>query len=179
MSKITTFFQVTFTAWRYLPVMLALFFIGCNTSQDWRTETHPARGKVTVNGESPVNLFVILNPLETPFDSRNSKPWGIVDANGDYRVMTYESNDGAPIGTYAITMRWPFDPSKSTDRLQGVYNTIENSPLTITITQGENILPPIELKNVKVAKASSNTNSPSTQLHADLIPSSSADGQVP
>lgn len=125
--------------------------VGCG-GEDWQAETHPASGRITINGEAPVGAVVELHSTGEKPDVRNSRPWGIVQEDGSYTLTTYERGDGAPSGEYAVIIKWPPDVSQPSlaDRLNGAYANPERSPWTVTINDGENKLTPIEITGAKV-----------------------------
>ncbi|GIW98619.1 MAG: hypothetical protein KatS3mg111_1952 [Pirellulaceae bacterium] len=135
-------------------VIWALFFAsGCGDA-DWHAETHPAQGRITINGSPPVGAVITLYPTGGKVDTRNSTPWALVEEDGSFTLSTYELGDGAPAGAYKLTVRWPVDVTDMsaalTDRLQGAYSRPERSQWTVTIEEGENQLPPIEITGAKV-----------------------------
>ncbi len=72
--------------------------------------------------------------------------------DGSVRLSTYESGDGAPLGEYAVTVRWPPDvtvPSLE-DRLGGAYATAQTSRWKVEITETENRLPEIAIEAPKL-----------------------------
>lgn len=124
---------------------------GCSNREHWMTETYPATGTVTVNGEKAEGAIVMLFPAGDPIDQRNSKPWAQVDADGTYRLGTYDAEDGVPVGDYEVTLVW--SGGLGPDRLKGAYSSPANSVMTVTIAPETNELPPIELEDVSVLAA--------------------------
>lgn len=90
----------------------------------------------------------MLFPSDGPVDVRNSKPWGVVNADGSYRLGTYELEDGAPPGEYDVTLVWSL--GLGPDRLKGAHSVPEKAVMHVTISQTNNELPPIELSGVSV-----------------------------
>ena len=137
-----------------LPLLLgaaaAAACAGCG--DDWQAETHPARGRVTVNGQPPAGAIVELHSAGGKPDVRNSRPWAVVGDDGSYTLTTYEKGDGAPAGSYKVVVRWPPDVSQPSlaDRLGGAFSTPQRSRWTVTVAEGENELPPIEITGAKV-----------------------------
>lgn len=133
-----------------LGLAASLACLGCG--QDWQAPTHPAKGQITINGEPPVGAVVELHSTGEQPDVRNSRPWAIVQADGSYTLTTYETADGAPIGQYAVIVKWPPDVSKPSleDRLRGAYARSERSRWKVTIAEGDNELPPIAITGAKV-----------------------------
>lgn len=134
-----------------IAVALAcLLCAGCG--EDWQAETHPASGQVTINGEPPTGALVHLFSAGEKVDVRASRPWGVVQDDGTFTLTTYETGDGAPAGEYAFTIVWPVDSSvpSLSDRLGYQFSQPEQSKWKFTIKEGDNILPPVEMTNVKV-----------------------------
>jgi hypothetical protein len=134
-----------------LAMAAGLAFPGCGG--DWKADTAPASGRVTINGKPAAGLIVELHPTGPPVDARNSRSWGKVQEDGSFTLSAYEDRDGVPPGEYAITLTWPVDSSVfgSPDRLGRRYDKPEKSEWKASIkTGGPNVLPPIELTNVAV-----------------------------
>lgn len=125
---------------------------GCG-GEDWQAETYPARGRITINGESPAGAVIELHSIGEQPDVRNSRPWAVVQGDGSYALSTYEQGDGAPPGEYAVAVRWPPDVSQPSlaDRLGGAYANAQKSPWKVTIDAEDNELPLIEITGVNVA----------------------------
>lgn len=124
--------------------------VGC--SDDWKADTQPVEGRVTINGEPPEGALVHLYPVGEKVDIRGSRPWGMVEADGTYTLSTYELGDGAPVGEYTFTITWPVDPStpSPTDRLGYAYSSAEKSDYGVTVVEGVTELEPIEMTGVRV-----------------------------
>ena len=139
-------------------VCAALLVAGCVAFQgcggkDWQAETHPSRGRLTVNGQPAGGAVVELHSTgETKPDVRNSRPWAVVQEDGTYTLSTYERGDGAHLGEYAVVVRWPPDVNQPSllDRLGNAYSRPEKSKWRVTIAEGENELPPVEITGAKV-----------------------------
>lgn len=136
---------------RCLALAFCVLFAGCG-GDDWEVATYPAQGRILINGEPPAGAVLELHAVGDEPDVRNSRPWAIVQDNGSFTLTTYESGDGAPAGEYAVTVRWPPDVAQPSlaDRLGGAYATVERSPSKVTISRGENLIPPIEIEKAKV-----------------------------
>jgi hypothetical protein len=136
---------------------LSLICLGCG-GEDWQAATYPAAGQISINGQPPAGAVVELHSVGEKPDARNSRPWGIVQDDGTFTLSTYERGDGAPLGDYALTVRWPPDVSQPSlaDRLGGAYTRAEGSPWRVTISEGSNELQKIEITNAKIdSKATS------------------------
>ncbi|QDT14084.1 hypothetical protein [Alienimonas californiensis] len=130
----------------------ALGLVGCSGREDWQVETQPVRGAVLINGEVPENAVLTLYPQGGPIDVRKSKPWGKVDADGTFVLQTYEQGDGAPPGTYDVTLVWRKDPSVlgSPDQLGGAYDEVRESQWTVAVEAGREELDPLRIDGVKI-----------------------------
>ena len=128
-----------------------LTLVGCSSS-DWKAKTFQVTGTVSINGESPVGLVVSLVSVGSPVDSRASRPWGIVQEDGHYKLTTYDSqSDGAPAGRYAVTLFWPKNiHGDPTDRLYGIHRSSKKPVAEFVIDEKTTTLPPIVLTKVKV-----------------------------
>jgi len=123
---------------------------GCRKADAWKVKTYPASGTVIINGKPAEGVIVNFHPIGKPTDIRESIPWGKVQPDGTYHLRTYQEGDGAPPGEYHVTLKWKPSPSSVADKLNHVYQDPEKSVWKFTIAPGQNDLPQIELKNVKV-----------------------------
>lgn len=141
----------------HIRLCLIILFVGnlsgCS-GESWHARTFPVEGTIFINDTVPEGLVVLLKSTQGPVDSRGSTPYGTVGSDGRYRVGTYEFHDGAPTGEYAVVLNWPIDPKlPSGDRLKNKYNSLDKSPLSVTIIEGENTIPEIRLDKVKILPA--------------------------
>ena len=129
-----------------------ILFGGCGESNN-RVAVYPVRGKVIYRGEPAAGAKVVLYAVE-PRDSNTPIPEGEVQEDGAFRLTSYEEGDGAPAGRYKATVVWnePIPPGMHAesfsprDRLGGRYSDPNRSGLTATVTEGNNVLEPFELK---------------------------------
>ncbi len=133
---------------------------GCTDSH--KVPTYQVSGNLTINQKPAEGAIVILQSVGKDVDRRGSKPWGLVDKNGNFQTTTYEHLDGAPVGEYAVTFMWRYDnhSEKSPDRLNGHFMKLENSPMTVSIERKANQLPPIVVNDVKQLREPSRSNEP-------------------
>jgi hypothetical protein len=76
---------------------------GCGSDQ---LDLVRVKGKVTVDGKPVGPLTIYLAPQTSEALPVN----GYVDANGQFELTTYKAGDGAPEGTYAVSLME--DPTK-------------------------------------------------------------------
>jgi hypothetical protein len=112
---------------------------------------YPVSGKVLVDGKPAVKALITFHPMSGPKDQ--AIPYAETGADGTFRPSTRLTGDGAPAGEYALTILWPEvkidhgEEISGRDRLGGRYANAGDSNLKLTIKEGENSLPPIELKS--------------------------------
>lgn len=142
-------------SFRYLAMACLLAMAGGCMQESWKADTYPVTGNVIINGEKPENAIITLIAVGTPPDSRHSRPWGFVKADGSYRLTTYKVGDGCPPGEYAVTVIWPISSTgPSPDRMKNKYRDATDPVMTVTVQPSENILPTIELTGVKMLPTS-------------------------
>lgn len=146
---------------RALLIVPVLLVPGC-FGKKWQATLQPAHGTCLVNGLPATSAIVLLFPKSGNIDVRESKPWGVVDDKGEYRLSTYQSGDGIPIGDYDVTLVWLADRSqpKSADRLRDRYSDPKKPLMSISIQEGENTLPLIDLKESKLLPSSHSADVP-------------------
>ncbi len=136
-----------------LNMAVAMLFAGCSADKQ-AVETYATSGQVTFKGKPAQGARVIFF-----YASENLRgqllptPQATVDETGNFRVSCFGDEDGAPAGAYRLGIVWRKKPSgdsygdsRPPDRLKGRYGNPLRSGLTATIVEGENILPPIQLK---------------------------------
>jgi hypothetical protein len=105
---------------------------------------HPAAG-VARTGKTPlVGAQIRLHPrgMTLPDDA---VPTATVQADGTFTLTTFTKGDGAPAGDYVATVQWfrvAKDGSVGGNALPRRYASPATSPLTVTIREGANSLPP-------------------------------------
>ncbi|RCS44632.1 hypothetical protein DTL42_17065 [Bremerella cremea] len=131
-----------------IPLLLTTVTqLGCQ--QESSLAVYPVRGTLTVNGEPAQGAILGFHPTQGDLDERGTIPAGKVKQDGTFAVSTFDVEDGAPAGEYKVTVFWPQFPGRDDpgdDRLRGKYALPAKSTTKVTITPGENKLPPIELK---------------------------------
>jgi hypothetical protein len=134
--------KLLFTAF----MVASLGLIGCGQSK--KVPTYPVAGKVLLGGKPLAHAIVVLHP--DGGEPNADRPRATTDSDGSFTIQTTDGQDGAPAGTYRITVeQWL--ASKRTDegpsnRLPAKYAKPESSGLTATIVPGPNELQPIVLK---------------------------------
>lgn len=159
----TTTLRVVVTA--FLLASLSTVF-GCG---DGRVARYPVFGAVHVDGQPAAGAIVVFCPTETSPEAERLRPAGRTDVAGNFKLTTIDPDDGAPAGTYKIMVQWPEGAEaaagaggpnglpaaavdrggrggpRPADRLQGKYYSLERTPLTASVEEQANELPPFEL----------------------------------
>lgn len=63
----------------------------------------PVTGTINVNGKPASGAHVTFHPVD---GVSAVTPSGVVDETGQFRLTTYAPADGAPAGSYRITVSW-------------------------------------------------------------------------
>jgi hypothetical protein len=130
----------------YAAAVAALALAGCGKTES-RVPVHPVSGKVLVGGKPVAGVMIVLHAADGS-QPAPSKPNAKTAADGTFHLSTYDPQDGAPAGEYAVTLFWfknnP-DDDGSADRFKGKYGNPEKPVQKVTIAAGTNELPVIEV----------------------------------
>ena len=126
-------------------ILISLIITGC--SGDDRGLA-PVSGTVLFNGKPLPNAGIIFTP-----DEDNTRVGvGSTDKDGKYKLTSFQINDGAKIGKYAITIRAEeggdskLKPADALDFVRGKiitplkYSRPENSGLTAEVARKNNVI---------------------------------------
>ena len=137
---------------RFTPVALLLLLLGGCTQAEPKLELFPVSGRVTLRGEpldrAELCFFGLDEALQVP---HAPFPEAVTDANGEFTLVSYESDAGAPAGKYRVTLvcrhSESADPEArdmARDLFGGKYESPDESPLIVEIAAGENRLTDFE-----------------------------------
>jgi hypothetical protein len=133
-----------------LGTVLVLLAFGCSTG----TGLHPVHGKVLLDGEPAVGALVVFHPCTKP-EKTTLRPSARVASDGSYKLGTYVADDGAPPGTYTVTIVMSVtrtEPSsratvRKAQRFPARYAQPSKSPLSATVQAAPTEVPPFELSS--------------------------------
>lgn len=131
-----------------LLVASLLMLTGCSSKPE--ISVYETRGSLLVGGKPASGAVIGFHPLSGDFDSRGTRPAGVVNSDGSFEVSTFGLNDGSPAGEYALSIVWPQYPGKDDpgeDRLRGKYANPKTSTIHVKIEERLNQLDSIDLKN--------------------------------
>jgi hypothetical protein len=132
----------------YRLLLLAMLFLlscgGCSNSES-RLPTFAVTGQVLQNNKPVPNATVVLHPVN---GDSTTKPRGKTDAQGNFKLTTYDLEDGAPSGEYLVTVeQWlttnPEEGPKN--RLPSKFSKPESSLLTAKVDNNPNNTLKLEL----------------------------------
>lgn len=117
---------------------------------------YPTSGKVLVNGRPADGARVVFYPNSPGVDGQElPTPAATTDVNGEFRLESYKLADGAPAGSYKVTVVWLEPPPPNAevlgvynqkDRLGGRFSNPDTSNLTAEVAEGGGEIPPFDLK---------------------------------
>jgi hypothetical protein len=150
------------TAAASLAFLLAsIAFGGCGAGKPApRYASYPVRGQVLFQGKPLAGALVTFHPVEeSRFSQDIPRPTGHTDDDGKFRLTTTTTGDGAPAGPYLVAISGlarppsegsvlpdPNKPLAKADITKGRYLDPKKSGLKADVKEGENELPPFELK---------------------------------
>jgi len=146
-----------------LALLALVFFSGCDKPRE-QVPVVPVTGKLTVNGKPAAGALVVLHPAAgaLPTDIR---PNAYVGADGTFRLNTYGSSDGAPVGDYVVTVEWRKletkqgqEPQLGPNLVPKEYAKSSTSKLKATVAEGGTDLGTLAITGQATRTASQPTN---------------------
>jgi hypothetical protein len=136
-----------------LVLVWSALSLGRGHGRPERLLVYPVTGKVLVNGRPAAGAAIVLHPQDP---SLSARPRAVVQSDGSLAVTTYEPGDGAPAGEYKATVEWRRpaagqevggDGPPPPNVLPPDYASSATTPLTVTVEEGENEIPPLRFEN--------------------------------
>jgi hypothetical protein len=118
---------------------------------------YPVKGKVLFKGQPVEGAQVVFRPAAESAGGDSQKgsaapnSYGDVKSDGTFTLRTEPIGEGAPAGDYAVMISWytrtnPDDPLSSKSKLPAKYADPTSPILKATVKEGNNELPPFDLK---------------------------------
>jgi hypothetical protein len=115
------------------------------------------KGKVLFKGQPAEGAQIVFRPAgeaagaNSQSTTAQSNPYGDVKADGTFTLRTEPYGEGAPAGDYVVLISWytqsnPDDPLSSKSKLPAKYADPTTPLLKATVKEGDNDLPPFDLK---------------------------------
>jgi hypothetical protein len=131
-------------------IMMCTLAAGC--ADGGRAPVYPVRGQILLNGK-PLAEAIVTFHLQDGGVS-DALPSGHTDAEGRFALTSYQPQDGAPAGAYAISVvcfrAQPLRKgveSAAQNVVPSRYANAATSKLTATVVPGNNELPPLQVKS--------------------------------
>ena len=108
-----------------------LVLAGCGKSEFHKV--YPVTGKILVDGQPAAACLIYLNRTFDDDHPRRVTPYAVTEANGEFQITSYITNDGAPEGEYVVTIEWRERSGllknnfEGIDRLDGAYAKVSNN----------------------------------------------------
>jgi len=125
-----------------------LFVVGCGGG---KPTPYPVTGIVTAaDGKPAAGALVQFHPAGSEYPDLRFT--GMTDDAGRFSLTTNRTGDGAPAGTYAVTVVWPNPPKRPMEppsgyRLNGRYANKDTSKISFIVQKAAtNEVPPITLQ---------------------------------
>jgi hypothetical protein len=130
-----------------LILFASLVLSGCGPTNPHEAKRSSVRGSLhTADGKPAVGATVTLHP--TDGSKPDPLPFAVVGADGAFVIGGKSAGDGAPPGTYAVTVVWrsvvPADTPE--DKLNGRYSNPTKPLTTVTVQDRDSDLGPLKLK---------------------------------
>jgi hypothetical protein len=132
--------------WFCVGAGVLLVAAGCGKpARPGELPVYPVGGRVTYKGEPMPFAILTFSPAGQPF-AQALKSRATADKNGNYRLTTYEKDDGVPAGEYAVVLYVPLkDPYEleapnPPDKLKHAYIDPAKSKLRYTVKPEPNTI---------------------------------------
>jgi hypothetical protein len=142
-----------------LAMGVCLLICGCGSKPADRPDVHPVRGRLLIGGQPTPGACVTLHALGNT-GAAKFMPHGRVEPDGSFRLSTFNTFDGAPVGKYALCVVWPGPPPKGEgddvdgpDRLRNIYADPKRPATQVEIARDTTELATIELKAVETTRS--------------------------
>jgi hypothetical protein len=127
-----------------LVALVAMLATSCESNK--RVPVFPVSGQVLFGGKPIPRALLVFHPA----GESSLRPLGAAEEDGSFTLSTYDDGDGAPVGEYIVTVEWRRlatidDDKPPPNLLPAKYTNPKTSGLTARITEGDNVLPPIQL----------------------------------
>jgi hypothetical protein len=111
---------------------------------------YPVLGTVSLDGKPISGAQVVLHAVDSS-KLGDFTPTGVTDENGTFEISSYQPRDGAPEGSWSVTVSWPeilpgggSDPEYGRERLPLKYQDPDKSGLVLS--SSEDLRDPVVLE---------------------------------
>lgn len=138
-------FGPTLLLWPFCVLLLSSFtFSGCKEADVRPYSVFPVDGQFLIH-DKPASLTVLtFHRLDSEGDYPQKRWSVVVKDDGHFVPVQSDGAIGLPSGKYALTIDW-LDLSEHQE-FEGQFSTVDKPLTTITVQEGINFIPPINLK---------------------------------
>ncbi len=134
------------TAAAGVALLMLVLVSGCSQqSAAPPVPVHPVTGQVTFNGKPAVGAAVVFHAKAA--DGQFPAPRAYTDSQGNYALSTFNGQDGAPAGEYAVTVELRAPVLKDGELVAGPnvipqpYGSPKTTKLQVRVAEGSNTVP--------------------------------------
>lgn len=128
-------------------LLLLVAALGCDAPEPIGPAAQSVQGSVVYQGKPASGFRVTFYP-QFDIGPRQFAPSAMTDAEGNFKLTSYQAEDGAPAGKYAVAIEWPreinkgegYDVPPTVDGLKGRFADPAKSKWQVDVLAGENRL---------------------------------------
>jgi hypothetical protein len=127
---------------RRFALVLVLCVVCCSCEKEPpRKATYPVTGTVLVDRQ-PVDQIAIRCISVAGIDQKDpTESATFTDAEGKFKISTYKSGDGVPVGSYVLTFQWGqwnlISRQYGGDKFNGKYADTKTSTIKFDVKEGQ------------------------------------------
>ena len=130
-----------------IGILAVLGVAGCGKAGP---KLHPVHGKVLFKQQPAEGAQVVFQPIGSAGESQPLTPTATTTADGSFTLATYPYGDGAVAGEYVVLVSWypanAREEANPKNKLPTKYSDPAAAQIKATVKEGENDLPPFDLK---------------------------------
>ncbi len=132
--------------------LLVSLVTACREQTQFRKETFPVTGQVLVDGQPAAQLQVLCHNVAGLDAEHPTFSQAVTNAEGKFKIATYEQADGVPEGEYVLTFAWQeFNALQvgysGPDKLKGKYSNPKTSQFRFKVEKGK----PVDLGTIELS----------------------------
>lgn len=134
-----------------LGLSLSVLICGCGEAGHSWDKVYPVSGVVTHKGKPVKDAELAFFPVDEKVPE-SVRPWAKSSENGEFKLSTYDRDDGAPAGKYRATIVHheivisAGSMGTKPNDLPKKYSSRDTTDLIVEVKAGETKLPPFDLK---------------------------------
>jgi len=130
-----------------LAAAACLLVAGCGPAGP---KLNPVSGKVLFQQQPAAGAQVVFQPVGSAGEAHPLTPSGTTGADGSFTLATHPHGEGALAGDYIVLVSWYPDNAREEanpkNKLPAKYSDPAAALIKATVKEGNNELPPFELK---------------------------------